>query len=133
MQTHVKSKWIFRIAESLFAVLFALSMFILGSIIGSHTRNGIFIFGWPGADHDVDSWDSINISLVAAVLISLITGAGTVSAIVLGWRNDKRTERETALRVRKLELEIENMTLQQVEMRDSLGTLPNKSSGSTAK
>lgn len=39
----------------------------------------------------------------------VIVGVGTLSTILLTWRNDKRNRNETELRIKKLELEIANL------------------------
>jgi hypothetical protein len=53
-----------------------------------------------------------NIALVTAgisALTLIVTSVSTASNIVLGWRNDRRLDRESQLKIQQLELQLEEM------------------------
>ena len=117
-------KWAFRLIECVFISLFAISVIILALVamfpVGREIPSNIHVsfLGFALDSNDV---------LIIAALTALISAIGTISAVILGWKNDRRTERETELRIKKLELELENMKLQKEGVNDSLNAQPKNS------
>ena len=52
---------------------------------------------------------------IIVVLTMIFTGIGTISNLILGWRNDIRNKQETTLKIEKLELEIAELKSQKEE------------------
>lgn len=52
---------------------------------------------------------SFNDAVTVAFSAMIVTAIGTLSTLIIAWRNERRSKIETDLRIQKLELEIANL------------------------